>query len=368
MKEVNEKPVISGSLLDDTRIYNSWNQVVDTDDAFKYDLLVMRLRRHTGFVRQYRSVFNDIIQSPDEDDVEGLAIAVENYINYGDLLLQSEAYKDYPIMKATVKKLTEKSYGNSKANLIPCLLHFDHIVEDYELTPATLFIRLNAWNSYLNFKDTSVTDLPSILFETASTIDNNLSKTLHNACDEYYSSLSQGQWKEHILSKDDTYRIWRLYHPKKYQANFDALKAILKEYARGMSSMPNKLLIDECLGYCLEVKHSLKELFNDISAILKHDSIINKEKLLFFGSNILEYSDAEKQKDFILKLIPTEIIDADVIGFIEEHIDRLKGCELSDEFKEKVKHLAVTSMKDDERIAILCKHLRIDLDKKSDNE
>lgn len=360
LKEVHDKPIISDNLLDDARIYNSWNNVADTVDTFKYDLLVMRLLSKTSFMKQYRSVFNAIIQTPDEDDVEGLANAVEYYICYGDLLLQSDAYKIYPVMKATVKKLTEKSYGISRANVMQCLSQFDQIVEDYELVPATLFKRLDAWDNFLNFKSTCVTALPSILFETSLTIDNNLSKALHNACDEYYGSLSQEQWKEHMLAKDDTYRIWSIYHPKKYQANFDALKALLKDYASGMSLKPDKELIDEWLGFCLEVKHSLKGLFNDVSTILKRDSSINKEKLLFFGANILKYSDIEKQNNFISKLIPTEIIDADVIGFIAEHIDILKGCELPVEFKEKVKHLALTSMKDDERIMIIFQHMEIE--------
>lgn len=368
LKEVHDKPILSDNILDDTRINKCWNNFVDTTDSFKYDLLAMRLIRQGSFSSQYRASFKDIIQEPDDSDVEGMAKVVEYYISYGDLLLLSDTYKNYPILAAAVKKLTDKSYGTSRANVMQCLSHFNRIVEDYELDAATLYKRLDAWSKFFDFKHTSVTTLPSILFETATTVENKLTKALHDACDEYFGSLSQDQWKEHILAEDDTLRIWKLYHPKKYQANYDALKAVLKDYASGTAQRPDKRLVDEWLTICLEVKHSVKGLFNDIGSILKRDSMITKEKLLFLGSYILEYADADKQNDFVSKLIPTEIIDVEVIGFIAEHINRLKECELPDEFKEKVKHLAETSMKDDERIVAICQQIGVNINEQKEDE
>ena len=111
----------------------------------------------------------------------------------------------------------------------------------------------------------------------------------------------------------------------------------------------------------MELKHSVKGLFTDVSSILKRDSMITKQKLLFFGGYILEYTDLEKQKDFVQKLIPSEIMDTDVIGFVAAHIDTLKDCDISDEFKEKVKHLAETSMKDDKQIKMVCETLGVEI-------
>lgn len=112
----------------------------------------------------------------------------------------------------------------------------------------------------------------------------------------------------------------------------------------------------------------IKGLFTDVSNILKRDSMITKLKLLFFGAYILEYTDFEKQKDFVQKLIPSEILDADVVGFVAEHIETLKNCDIPDEFKEKVKHLAETSMKEDEQIKIVCESLGVDISTEEDEE
>ena len=119
----------------------------------------------------------------------------------------------------------------------------------------------------------------------------------------------------------------------------------------------------EWLGICMEVKHQVKGLFNDISGILKRDSRITKEKLLFFGPLILEHADVDKQSDFVEKLIPSEMIDKDVISFVATHIERLKECLIPDEFKEKVKHLAETTMASDEEIVVVCEKMGIEVKK-----
>ena len=260
-----------------------------------------------------------------------------------------------------------KPYDSSKADIMACLEHFDNTVDDYGMDEVKLYGNLSRWYEWFDFKKKTVDKMPSGLMRLSLTIDNALSKALHKACDEYYCSLTQEQWKEHILAKDDTYRIWKIYHPRKYQENFDALKKILKDCAADANATLNsKGLWMEWLGICLEVKHQVKGLFNEISGILKRDSRITKEKLLFFGPLILEYADADKQIDFVEKLIPSEMIDKDVISFVATHIERLKGGVIPDEFKEKVKHLAETTMAGDEEVGVVCEKMGIELEEEEE--
>lgn len=364
LKEVDDKPLRFDSHFEDTRIDNCWVQVESTNDKFKYDLLAMRIARGTAFQSSNKPSFRNIIEAPDAQDIENLTRVIEYYISYGDLLVNSDTYKDYPIVVEVVKVLTERPYGSSRANIMACLEHFDDTVADYELDEKKLYNNLTLWKKWLKFDKTPVVNMPSGLLTLSLTIDNALSKAMHQACEEYYVSLTQEQWKEHILANDDTYRIWKIYHPKKYQDNFDALKKILKECAGDANaSMKQQELWMEWLSICMEVKHQVKGLFNEISGILKRDSNITKAKLLFFGPLILEHADVDKQSDFVEKLIPTEMIDSDVIVFIAEHIDRLKDCAIPDEFKEKVKHLGETTMKDDEGIRTICEAIGIEIER-----
>ena len=369
LKEVSDKPIGFADFFTDQNIYREWNKLVEDGYSFKYDVLAMRIARRNSFNASYDSVFADILNNYEDEDAEALAKVIEYYICYGDLLLHSDYYKDMPLVSTVVEMITNKSYGVSRMNLMDCLVHFDQTSDDYQIDGETLFERMNGWLQYVSFKKVTVDKLPSGVLEIASKSGSKLGAAVRTACDDYYSSLSQDQWKEHILKKDSTYRIWKIYHPKKYQACFDALKAVLKDYASGGVNVkqPDKALIDQWLKICLDVKHSVKGLFTDVSNILKRDSMVSKEKLLFFGAYILEYTDLDKQNDFVQKLIPTEIVDADIVGFVANHIDTLKNFEISDEFKEKMKHLAETGMKGDERISVVCETLGIELEKEEDN-
>jgi len=369
LKEVDDKPLRFDSHFEDTRIDNCWAQVEGTNDKFKYDLLAMRIARGTAFQSSNKASFRDMIEAPDEQDVENLTKVIEYYISYGDLLVKSDTYKDYPIVVEVVKRLTEHPYGTSTAHIMDCLKHFDETVADYEMDEEKLFANLARWEKWFRFDETLVVKMPSGLMALSLTMDNALSKAMHQACEEYYSGLTQEQWKEHILAKDNTYRIWKIYHPRKYQPNFDALKEILKDCAGDVNaSMRQKELWMEWLGICMEVRHQVKGLFNDISGILKRDSRITKEKLMFFGPLILEHADIDKQSDFVEKLIPSEMIDGDVIAFIAEHIDRLKDCIIPDEFKEKVKHLGETTMQDDEDIRTICEAMGIEIEREEEED
>lgn len=361
LKEVSEKPIDFDSFFSDSRIYGIWVEVNDKTVPFKYDLMAMRLARRRHFNSSYSSTFDDAFKIYDDKGVESLAGVIEYYIDYGTLLTQSEYYKSFPILKDVIRVLTVNDLEGSRADVFSCLTHFDQTVTDYDLNAEDLFQNLSGWE--IDENEIKISQLPSGLLAVSEKANNSLSKSILGACDKCFRRLSQDEWKNHILKKDDIYRVWQQYHPQKYQTNFDAFKSVMKDYASSVSPrQPDSMLMKEWLNLCLEVKFSVKGLFNEISSILKRDSMINKAKLLFFGGYILEFTDPEKQKDFVQKMIPTEIIDSDVISFIYDHLEQLKACELSDEFKDKVKHLAETTMKGNECIISICRVMDIPVD------
>ncbi len=69
-----------------------------------------------------------------------------------------------------------------------------------------------------------------------------------------------------------------------------------------------------------------------------------------------------KHADFVEKLLPTDIIDDDdVLEFVSDNIDKLKMCNISDEFKDKVKELAETTRRDEENVVNICHVLGIEI-------
>ena len=359
LKEIAQYIGSANSMIDDERLDGAWCEIADSDLLFKYDLLAMRIARGNSFSIAHKPDFDEALENDDADSVMKLARVLEHYVNYGELMKNSGYYKAQPLTVAVFNYLTTHSVMISRASIMDCLPHFDAIVADYHTDASALFNKLNGWSDHFAFNNSNVVKMPNGLFKQAEFINNALSKALHKACEDYYDTLSQDDWKKHFVAKDATWRIWKLYHPKKISGVKDALKSLLKDYADGTSTtQPDISLVNEWLNICLELKHSVKGMFNEICNILKNGQRITAEKLLYFGEDILKYADMPKHPDFVEKLLPTDIIDDDdVIEFIKDHIEQLKECNIPEEFKEKLKELAETTRRDEEDLVAICNTL-----------
>lgn len=363
LKEIVQYIGSANNIIDDERLDGVWCEIADSDILFKYDLLAMRIARANSFSTAHKPDFEEALENNDADSVKKLAKVLERYVNYGELIMNSAYYKAQPLTVAVFNYLTTHSVMTSRASIMDCLPHFDATVADFRSDASALFNKLSRWSDNFVFDNSNVVKMPSGLFKQAETIDNVLSKALHKACEDYYDTLTQDEWKTHFVAKDATWRIWKLYHPKKMSGVKDALKSLLKDYADGTSAtQPDISLVNEWLNICLELKHSVKGMFNEICNILKNGQRITAEKLLYFGDNILKYADMSKHTDFVEKLLPTDIIDDDeVIVFMKDHIEQLKECMIPEEFKEKLKELTETTRRDEENIVAICNTLGIEI-------
>lgn len=363
LKEVVKFVGVAKDLIDDDRLDAAWCDIADSDNLFKYDLLAIRIARGNTFSTTHSSDFAEALDNTDDENVRHLARVIELYINYGSLLINSGTYKTQPVTVAAFNYLTSHTVGISTARIMDCLPRFDMVVADYGTDARALYKNLDGWHKHMAFDNTNITKMPDGLFKQAESTDNELTEALHKACVAYYDTLTQDDWKKHFLAKDGTWRIWKLYHPKKISGVKDALKSLLKDYADGTTTtQPDVDLVNEWLGILMELKHSLKSMYDEICNLLKNGQRITKAKLLFFGEDILKYTDVAKHADFVEKLLPTDIIDDDdILAFVSDNIDKLKMCRISDEFKEKVKELAETTRRDEDNVVNICNVLGIEI-------
>lgn len=363
LKEVVDFIGAANDLIDDDRLDVAWCNVADSENPFKYDLLSMRIARGNAFSSVHRPDFEEALDKNDDENLKKLAKVINYYVSYGSLIENSSYYKTQPITVATFNYLTIHYNSSSRASIMNCLPHFDKVVADYGTDASDLYAMLNRWSDHFAFDNTNIVEMPDGLFKQAEAIDNALTKALHKACVDYYDSLTQESWKTHALAQDATWRIWKLYHPKKISGVKDALKSLLKDYADGTTAtQPDVRLVNEWLGILVGLKHSLKSMYDEICNQLKNGQRIRKEKLLFFGDDILKYADMAKHVDFVEKLLPTDIIDDNaVLAFLNNNIDKLKLCTIPDEFKEKVKELAETTRRDEKEIVNICNVLGIEI-------
>ena len=363
LKEVVKHIGAAKDLIDDDRLDAAWCDIADSDNLFKYDLLAIRIARGNTFSTTHSSDFAEALDYTDDENVRNLAQVIEIYINYGSLLVNSGIYKTQPITVAAFNYLTGHTVRTSTARIMDCLPRFDMVVADYGMDARELYKNLNGWYKHFAFDNTNITKMPDGLFKQAENIDNDLTEALHKACVAYYDTLTQDDWKKHFLAKDGTWRIWKLYHPKKISGVRDALKSLLKDYADGTTTtQPDAGLVNEWLEILMELKHSLKSMYDEICNLLKNGQRVTRVKLLFFGEYILKYADMAKHADFVERLLPTDIIDDDdILAFVSNNIGKLKMCNIPAEFMEKVKELAETTRRDEEDIVNICSALGIEI-------
>ncbi len=102
-----------------------------------------------------------------------------------------------------------------------------------------------------------------------------------------------------------------------------------------------------------DVAHKIKFYIGDVRSL---ESV----RGAMLGTDYIFHAAALKQVPSC-EFFPSEIIDADVVGFIASNIDKLKECAITEEFKEKIIHLAQTSMKEDERIWNVCRAFGVEV-------
>lgn len=336
------RPMPERFLLDDDDLGNLFRSSNKDNDLY-YDLIAMRIAKLDNYKPNYQnqSAFNNILNSIEKDDINGLSDVIEYYIDYNDLLNNYSKVR-FPLVKAVIKELTNNSHGVSRLNLTLTIENFDDIIKETGLERAELFKRLNDWSNY--YKDLKLEDFSIDLFKTAMDSTLPLAKSIENNIEIIYENTSQDEWKDSILSNGKLFKFWMLYHPQNIQNCFDALKEILKGLANGDEDMAiQKDTAQELIGIFKNLGNDIEYFMDEIYDILK--SRDTKNRLLYFGEWLLTYCSNDKLSNFLRDLVPTDIIDKTVAEWLMSHKNAIRGRKPTG-FLEKLDQLYKTEMSD----------------------
>lgn len=333
------RPISEDLWLKDDELYNLKN-AIDKDNLFIWDVVAMRIARLDKFNSSYRSAFNDVLQSTEEDDVKGLSSCIEYYIDYGDLLLNISKI-NCPLVKAVVNELTVHSYGVQQMNLTEVLDNYDQIIAETGIGHELIFEQLNGWQ--IHYTPLSDKNISLTLLKDAIDQDNELASKIRKNVSEIYNSVSQEDWKKSILANDHLINMLLVYHPHNIQYCFDAFKSILKDYASDGHNKIKKDYSEILLKLFVSLNNDVEYLFNEIYDILK--AAHSKERILYFGEWLLRYCSQDRKKSFLSDLVPTDIIDEEVAEFILRNPASLDSKQPQG-FVEKLSQLSKNEMKD----------------------
>ena len=228
LKEI-ERPV--AKRLDDAQIQSFFSSTKGTDD-FYYDLICMRISRLNKFILNLQPTINTVLKSTEDGLVEKIAERIEYYISYGDILLNVEKM-NYPLYNEVAKRLTERSYGVSKIDIVSVLQKYDAIKSNLAIDANILIGRLNelCYETLANITTKNVNTIPISYFEDAIGINNDLTTYCIEIARQYLNTKTKEDWKQAIV--DNSYDVKMLMIVKlDSQSCFDAFKELLVDKAK----------------------------------------------------------------------------------------------------------------------------------------
>lgn len=312
--------------LPDSNIYTHFNKT-EEDDEFYFDLIAMRLAKQTSFTTSYAKAFDDALNSEEDIHAEELAKVVESYITIDKLLLGLENFKDYPLYVNAAKKITKNSYGVSRAYIPNLIKNFEKICNWGNIQPRVLLQRLNQWGAHSDITAETVKSyVPIYFFQTAISVDSELSNDCIAKANEYLDGLSKEQWIEGFSNVNSyEFRLCNLLNNKLSQPSFDAVKEVLKSIADGTLTVPDKQAWSKLIEKIEKSGKSLTATFNTIRDVFNRQDNMTHQLFLFFGEWLFKHAQLSKKQESLRTILSHAVLDnRECLSIIIQNKDKVK--------------------------------------------
>ena len=333
---------------------------MDEESEFYYDLICMRLSRLDNFSTSYNSPFTAVLNSTDDEIVEKVASEIENYINYGDILLNASKY---PLLCSVANSITLKSRGTSRLNLLTILKSYDDIINS-GIDSDSLISRLSSWDTSSITVD-NINTIPYVFFEDSVSMDNKLTKHCKEKCMEYLMSLSIDTWEVEISQKSQNYKLLILLEPKVQNA-YEAFKNLLGKKMKGEANDFDTTSYNAIRDLALKHKRSLVSTFKNIRDLFCSGNAIMSDSLFkFIGKDLLQYAKIEEKQDALRTIfIPSILDDSANVQLLIMHSELMNKVvsnagEDSNDFKDKVQILIDGELKEDTQFVAFAKSIGV---------
>lgn len=346
-------------ILSDSEIYSLFRNI-DEDSEFYYDLVCMRLSRLDNFSTSYNPPFISILNSTDEEIVEEVASEIENYINYGDILLKASLY---PLLCSVANSLTIKPKGTSRLNLLNIIKNYEDIISS-GIDSKALISRLSSWDA----SDISMNNISAVsykFFEDGTTIDNDLTKHCKEKCVEYLKTISTDMWESEICNKSKNYKLLILLEPK-IQGAHDAFKNLIDKKVKGEAKEFDVVSYTALRNLAQKHKRSLFGTFKTTRDLFCTGRAIMTNNLFdMLGEDLLQFAKLEEKVDSLRTIfIPSILDDAKNVKLLMMNRELMSKIvsnagEDSGDFKDKLQSLIEDQYKDDESFIDFAKSIGV---------
>ena len=314
LKDMEELINVSG--LHPSVIFNMYNNIVKQKTDFIYDLIAMRLS-----VPQFQDVnFNNIFieylnnNERENDLVINTAKVIQNYIVFGDILINIKNMCKYPLYVNIVHYILRNNTGK-RAHIVPVLQNFDIICDKARVDPQLLINNLERWLHWLkkedgkyNFKETF-----SLLFVKEITeSDTELAGYCIDQLKKYLDNGTKDEWKQSI-PQNDSYEIditMELDHSYNSFA-VEAMHEILLELARNDVKSVDRGHYAKIINHMSSKGVNFTKTFNSVRDLLCQKGELNNEEFIFWSEWLFQYSRLDGKQEVLRTIFPVSLLDDD---------------------------------------------------------
>lgn len=302
--------------LPDITIYEMMPSAVAATPLY-YLLVAARLARGSKYA--YAGLGNEEYLERSEGAqslfIEQITKRFEMFNSYNDLLHFAPAWTQQ-LAIAVAGRLTKRSYGKSKLNIVSILKNYQAIFESLGLKHSVILSRIASWSSYAksDVKPANITKVINwpVFYDQAISIKNELTRHLIKTYVEYLKIKELKSWQNSLINQDDEYvntiRFFKSEHLKSLPTNaVEAFKTILLSFADGSSPLDDQENL--MLLYDATSKTKLKMTIKNIRDLFINQLNIQEGQFNFFLPILLELGDLSERASDVVRTILLPVIN-----------------------------------------------------------
>lgn len=350
LKEI-QRPI--NRKLSDNQITTIFKQCTESKEIY-YDLLCMRISMLNNFNPHLAVNYNTALSKTDNNFVEQVAQTIEFYVNYGDILLNYQFYRQWPLLKAIAVKLTQENNASSIADLKLILPKYEEIKNALEVDTSIIIKRLDTFeHRHLTMQD--VINIPISFFEDTIENEKGLAVYCRNLYWEHLKTISKEQWETEIIKQTKNYKILSLLRIDVPNC-WEAFKSLLEKTANSSINNFSKEDKDNLLLLVEQYESPLENTYRNIRDMFCSGRQVMSEKLfIFFAEQLLKYGKLEERADTLRTIFKPDFLqNKSIVETILNHAEIVRilvenAAEENKEFKLKIQDLLKTGYREEEQ-------------------
>ena len=145
IKETVNETADLKNLLEDVKVYTIFANNTSSDLPIINELIAMRIAKGNTFNTSYKSTFNNVLNTEDEERASKIAQIILQYISYGELLLLSKTFENAPLYRQIILSMFPLTSVKKTANIIDLINKYQEIKESLKIDDNELITELNKW-------------------------------------------------------------------------------------------------------------------------------------------------------------------------------------------------------------------------------